>query len=92
MASPWRGCWRLFFGIAVREIELSLGPSVLAKLTEFREMALIENAAGLDRTIAEARRLTHVQRVSVGLRLASSIPATFPSFPWKSHLRRRAPR
>jgi hypothetical protein len=37
-----------FYDIAVRDIELSLGAFVLAKLTEVRAMALPNNAAGSD--------------------------------------------
>jgi uncharacterized membrane protein YphA (DoxX/SURF4 family) len=51
----------LFLDIAVRDIELSLGAFVLAKLTEVREMALIEHAPGNDLTIVEtAKTVRHV--------------------------------
>jgi uncharacterized membrane protein YphA (DoxX/SURF4 family) len=43
----------LFYDIAVRDIELSLGAFVLAKLTEVRELALLDHAPGSDRAIAE---------------------------------------
>lgn len=44
----------LFLDIAVRDIELSLGAFVLAKLTEVRETATLENAPGRSHTTADA--------------------------------------
>jgi uncharacterized membrane protein YphA (DoxX/SURF4 family) len=42
-----------FFDIAVRDIEISLGAFVLAKLTEVRELALSETAPAPDRSVTE---------------------------------------
>lgn len=50
-----------FYDIAVRDIELALGAFVLAKLTEVREMALLDSAVGGGRTIVEgAKTVRHV--------------------------------
>ena len=46
----------LFYDIAVRDIELSLGAFVLAKLTEVRESALIESVPERDRTTVETTK------------------------------------
>ena len=51
-----------FFDIAVRDIEMSLGAFVLAKLTEVREMALLNRAFEGGRQIAEAT--TAVRRIA----------------------------
>jgi uncharacterized membrane protein YphA (DoxX/SURF4 family) len=51
----------LFPDVAVRDIELSLGAFVLAKLTEVREMAMSEHAPVNDLTIVEtAKAVWHV--------------------------------
>jgi hypothetical protein len=51
----------LFFDIAVRDIELSLGAFVLAKLTEVCEMATLEDSPRRDLTTAETTKtLRHV--------------------------------
>jgi uncharacterized membrane protein YphA (DoxX/SURF4 family) len=42
----------LFLDIAVRDVEISLGAFVLAKLTEVRHSALIEDALGHERSVA----------------------------------------
>jgi hypothetical protein len=42
-----------FLDIAVRDIEISLGAFVLAKLTEVRELALVETIPGPDHNITE---------------------------------------
>lgn len=51
-----------FLDIAVRDIELSLGAFVLAKLTEVREMAMLEDSPRRDLTTAETTKA--VQRVA----------------------------
>ena len=45
----------LFLDIAVRDIELSLGAFVLAKLSEVRESELVEDAAGQERDISDRK-------------------------------------
>lgn len=50
----------LFLDIAVRDVEISLGAFVLAKLTEVRETALLENAPGSDRRITETKTTQHL--------------------------------
>ncbi|HUD56849.1 MAG TPA: DoxX family protein [Terracidiphilus sp.] len=50
----------LFLDIAVRDVEISLGAFVLAKLTEVRETALLENASGSDRRITETKTNQHL--------------------------------
>jgi hypothetical protein len=50
-----------FFDIAVRDIEISLGAFVLAKLTEVRELALGETAPAPDRSVTETKT---VQRLA----------------------------
>jgi uncharacterized membrane protein YphA (DoxX/SURF4 family) len=40
-----------FFDVAVRDIEISLGAFVLAKLTEVRELALVETTPAADRSV-----------------------------------------
>lgn len=45
----------LFYGIAARDIKLSPGAFMLAKLTEVRHMASLENTSGRDSTIAETK-------------------------------------
>ena len=50
-----------FFDIAVRDIEISLGVFVLAKLTEVRELAPGETAPALDRSVTETKT---VQRLA----------------------------
>lgn len=51
----------LFYDIAVRDIELSLGAFVLAKLTEVREMALLQSAPGRDqKTVETTDTVRHV--------------------------------
>jgi len=52
----------LFLDIAVRDIELSLGAFVLAKLTEVREAGLLENTSGRDHNITGATKT--IQRVA----------------------------
>lgn len=52
----------LFLDIALRDIELSLGAFVLAKLTEVREVALLENTLGRDRENVEPTKT--VRRVA----------------------------
>jgi uncharacterized membrane protein YphA (DoxX/SURF4 family) len=46
----------MYYDIAVRDIELSLGAFVLAKLTEVREMALLDSSPGGDRTNDETAK------------------------------------
>jgi uncharacterized membrane protein YphA (DoxX/SURF4 family) len=50
----------LFLDSAVRDVEISLGAFVLAKLTEVRETALLENASGSDRRITETKTTQHL--------------------------------
>jgi uncharacterized membrane protein YphA (DoxX/SURF4 family) len=50
----------LFLDIAVRDIELSLGAFVLAKLTEVRGLTLLENASGLEHRVSETKTIQHV--------------------------------
>ena len=50
----------LFLDIAVRDIELSLGAFVLAKLSEVREAGLVENAAGQERGISDRKAVQHL--------------------------------
>jgi len=45
----------LFLDIAVRDVELSLGAFVLAKLTEVRQLAVLEDAPGHEPNIAEPK-------------------------------------
>ena len=45
----------LFLDIAVRDVELSLGAFVLAKLTEVRQPALLEDAPGHEHNIVESK-------------------------------------
>ena len=50
----------LFLDIAVRDIELSLGAFVLAKLSEVRESSLVEDAAGQERGISDRKAVQHL--------------------------------
>ena len=50
----------LFLDIAVRDIELSLGAFVLAKLTEVRGLALLENTPGLEHRASETQTIQHI--------------------------------
>jgi hypothetical protein len=50
----------LFLDIAVRDIELSLGAFVLAKLSEVREAGLVEDAAGTGRSIPDRKAVQHL--------------------------------
>ena len=50
----------LFLNIAVRDIELSLGAFVLAKLTEVRGLALLENTSGLEHRVSETKSIQHI--------------------------------
>ena len=50
----------LFLDIAVRDIELSLGAFVLAKLSEVRESELVEDAAGQERDISDRKAVQHL--------------------------------
>ena len=50
----------LFLDIAVRDIELSLGAFVLAKLTEVRGLALLENTSGLENRASETKTIQHI--------------------------------
>ena len=49
-----------FFDIAVRDIEISLGAFVLAKLTEVRELALVETARAPERNVTQAKTAQRV--------------------------------
>ena len=50
----------LFLDIAVRDIELSLGAFVLAKLTEVREMALLEMLRDATARLPTAKAVQHL--------------------------------
>ena len=50
----------LFLDIAVRDIELSLGAFVLAKLTEVRGLTLLENTSGLEHRVSETKTIQHI--------------------------------
>jgi uncharacterized membrane protein YphA (DoxX/SURF4 family) len=50
----------LFLDIAVRDMELSLGAFVLAKLTEVRGLALLENTPGLEHRASETQTIQHI--------------------------------
>ena len=50
----------LFLDIAVRDIELSLGAFVLAKLTEVRGLALLENTSGLENRASGTKTIQHI--------------------------------
>jgi uncharacterized membrane protein YphA (DoxX/SURF4 family) len=50
----------LFLDIAVRDVELSLGAFVLAKLTEVRGFALLENTSGLAGKTSETKTIQHL--------------------------------
>lgn len=50
----------LFLDIAVRDIELSLGAFVLAKLTEVRELASLENTTRQDRDFTAPKTAQHL--------------------------------
>ena len=50
----------LFLDIAVRDIEISLGAFVLAKLTEVRELALLDIAPGTDRSSINTKAVQHL--------------------------------
>jgi hypothetical protein len=50
----------LFLDIAVRDIELSLGAFVLAKLSEVRESSLAEDSAGQERGIFDRKAVQHL--------------------------------
>jgi hypothetical protein len=45
----------LFLDIAVRDVEISLGAVVLAKLTEVRQLALRDDAVSSELSISETR-------------------------------------
>jgi len=49
-----------FFDIAVRDIEISLGAFVLAKLTEVRELALVETAPAQERNVTQVKTAQRV--------------------------------
>jgi len=49
-----------FLDIAVRDVDLALGAFVLAKLTEVRELALIEDIPERDRGSAEPKTAQHL--------------------------------
>lgn len=60
VASAWLVCIALallttghFFDIAVRDLELALAASVLAKLTEIRECCVVEEGSGVRALRAE---------------------------------------
>jgi len=50
----------LFLDIAVRDVELSLGAFVLAKLTEVRQLASLDNLANRDRSVPETKTAPHL--------------------------------
>jgi uncharacterized membrane protein YphA (DoxX/SURF4 family) len=50
----------LFLDIAVRDVELSLGAFVLAKLTEVRQLAPLANLADHDRSVPETKTAPHL--------------------------------
>jgi hypothetical protein len=45
----------LFLDLAVRDVEISLGAFVLAKLTEVRELGSIDDGLGHERSVAETK-------------------------------------
>lgn len=50
----------LFLDIAVRDIELSLGAFVLARLTEVRELTVFESGHGSEHPIPDTERVRHL--------------------------------
>jgi hypothetical protein len=50
----------LFLDIAVRDIELSLGAFVLARLTEVRNLTALESAQGSERRLTDAEKVQHL--------------------------------
>lgn len=50
----------LFLDIAVRDVELSLGAFVLAKLTEIRELALVEDTSIRDHSVSDTKTVQHL--------------------------------